>query len=308
MRVTEKLKTEIRNTYSMKANILGPTACAMAMQINLLTEQRNKAKGHGHPSHGGAIIPPAIRKEIKAAMGPTFKPVLMFNGQGEHDPCASNNIQTIYELQGHVGDATTPTMPLLVGDTGQSNVEERRRSVSGLDQPRLWATGKVITGINKKKLRTENRQKRRALQQAQTKPTPWTEYTGDAVLPQGADNKSRPIHRNSMCPAGLALHHPAAEIILNWAELGCPTQTGRPWSISEMEAAIARGLHQSALTLEALEHFAAEVREKVLSKQARVVEWDAIKDNPPTELKISGTKDLAHSGNPPQIEGILVDP
>ncbi len=92
VRFTEKLKTEIRNTYSMKANILGPTACAMAMQIDLLTEQRNKAKGHGHPSHGSAIIPPAIRKEIKAAMGPTFKPVLMFNGQGERDPCASNNI------------------------------------------------------------------------------------------------------------------------------------------------------------------------------------------------------------------------
>ena len=63
VRFTEKLKTEIRNTYSMKANILGPTACAMAMQIDLLTEQQNKAKGHGHPSHGGAIIPPAIRKE-----------------------------------------------------------------------------------------------------------------------------------------------------------------------------------------------------------------------------------------------------
>ena len=46
MRVTEKLKTEIRNTYNIKANILGPTACAMAMQINL-TEQRNKSKGAG---------------------------------------------------------------------------------------------------------------------------------------------------------------------------------------------------------------------------------------------------------------------
>jgi hypothetical protein len=75
----------------MKANILGPTACAMAMQIDL-TEQRNKSKGHGHPSHGGVVIPPALRKEIKEAMGLTFKPVLMFNGQGEHDPCAANNI------------------------------------------------------------------------------------------------------------------------------------------------------------------------------------------------------------------------
>jgi hypothetical protein len=174
VRVTEKLKTEIRNTYNIKANILGPTACAMAMQIEL-TEQRNKSKGHWHPSQGGAAIPSALRKEITKAMDMTFKPVLMFNGQGEHDPCASNNIQTLYELQGHVGDATTPAMPLLEGDTGQANIEECRRSVSGLDQPCLRATGEVITGINKKKLRTENRRKRRALQQAQTKPTPWTE-------------------------------------------------------------------------------------------------------------------------------------
>ena len=116
----------------------------------------------------------------------------MFNGQGEHDPCASNTIQTISEVQGHVGDATTPAMPGVEGDTGQATIVERRRSVSGLDQPRLRATGEVITGINKKKLRTENRRKRRALQQAQTKPTPWTEYIGDAVLPQGADDKSRP--------------------------------------------------------------------------------------------------------------------
>jgi hypothetical protein len=88
---TEKLKTEISNTYNIKANILGPTACAMAMQIDL-AEQQKKSKGHGHPSHGGAVIPPALQKESTEAMGPTFKPVLMFNGQGECNPCASNNI------------------------------------------------------------------------------------------------------------------------------------------------------------------------------------------------------------------------
>jgi len=178
----------------MKANILGPTACAMAMQIDL-TEQRSKSKGHGHPSHGGAVIPPALRKEIKEAMGPTFKPVLMFNGQGERDPCASNNIQPTYKLQGHVGDAATPAVPSLEGHTGQASTEERRQLVSaGLDQPRLRATGKVITGINKKKLRTENWCQRQALQQAQTKLTLWTHFTRDVVLPQGADDKSRPAH------------------------------------------------------------------------------------------------------------------
>jgi hypothetical protein len=89
-----------------------------------------------------------------------------------------------------------------------------------------------------------------------------------------------------MCPAGLALHHPAAETLLDWAKFGCPTQTGKLWSILEMEEAIARGPHQSALTPEALEHFAAEIKDKVQSKQAWIVEWDTIKNNPPTEQKI----------------------
>ena len=183
MQISEKLKREIQDTYSMKANILGPTACAMAMQINL-SEQLNKSKGHRHTAHGGAGIPPALRKEIKDAMGPTFKPVLMFNGQGERDPCASNNIRPTYESQGHAGDAATLSVPLLEGHTGQAPTKECRQSVSGLDQPRLRATGEVITGINKGKLWTENRHQRRALQQAQIKPTLWTHYTGDAVLPQ----------------------------------------------------------------------------------------------------------------------------
>ena len=177
----------------MKANILGLTACAMAMQINL-SEQWNKSKGHRHPSHGGAVILPALQKEIKEAMDPTFKPVLMFNGQGERDPCASNNIQPTYKSQGHVGDTATPAVPSLEGYTGQSSTEECQQSVSGLDQPRLQAMGKVITGINKKKLQMEKRHQRQALQQAQTKPTLWTHYTGDVVLPQGADDKSRPTH------------------------------------------------------------------------------------------------------------------
>jgi hypothetical protein len=53
-----------------------------------------------------------------------------------------------------------------------------------------------------------------------------------------------------------------------------------------MEEAIAHGPHQSALTPEALEHFVPKIKEKVRSKQAWVVELVAIKNNPPTELKI----------------------
>ena len=123
------------------------------------------------------------------------------------------------------------------------------------------------------------------MQQARSKPALWMHYTRNAVLPQGADGKSRPAHQNSMFLAGLALYHPAAETLLDWAKFGCPTQTSKPWSILEMEEAIALRPHQSALTPEALEHFAAEIKEKVRSKQAWVVEWVAIKNNPLTELK-----------------------
>jgi hypothetical protein len=52
-----------------------------------------------------------------------------------------------------------------------------------------------------------------------------------------------------------------------------------------MTEAIERGPHKSALCQEALTHFAKEVAEKVAVGQATIVNWDYIKDNPPTQLK-----------------------
>ena len=66
-------------------------------------------------------------------------------------------------------------------------------------------------------------------------------------------------------------------MLLDWAKFGCPTQTGKPWSILEMEEAIACGPHQLALTPEALKHFAVEIKEKVRSKQAWVVDGTSSK-------------------------------
>ena len=41
-------------------------------------------------------------------------------------------------------------------------------------------------------------------------------------------------------------------------------------------------------------HFAAEAAGKVLTKQARIVSWDKIKDNPPCQLKISPIAAMPH--------------
>ena len=95
------------------------------------------------------------------------------------------------------------------------------------------------------------------------------------------------LYWGKMCPAGLALHHPAAELLREWTSYGCPTCTGRPWAPTEMQEAVDCGLHCSTMSNNAIAHFGAEVAEKVKSGQAKLVAWESIKDNPPTKLKIS---------------------
>ena len=90
-----------------------------------------------------------------------------------------------------------------------------------------------------------------------------------------------------MCPAGLALHHPAADLLKEWAMYGCPTQTGKKWKREDMQAAIERGPHRSALSDEAIAHFKAEVDKKVRTGQAKLVAWDSIKRDPPQVKTIS---------------------
>ena len=85
---------------------------------------------------------------------------------------------------------------------------------------------------------------------------------------------------------------------MEWSQYRCPTNTGRPWSTAEMEAAIARGPHKSALSPEALAHFAEEVREKVAAGQAKLILWDDIKHCPPTQLKISPIAAVPHKSKP----------
>jgi hypothetical protein len=62
---------------------------------------------------------------------------------------------------------------------------------------------------------------------------------------------------------------------------------GHDWIVAEIQSAIDRGPHKSALEPEALAHFAAEVPDKVEKGQARVVWWDDIKENHPRQLKVS---------------------
>ncbi len=61
-----------------------------------------------------------------------------------------------------------------------------------------------------------------------------------------------------------------------------------------MWEAVERGPHRSAKSPEALKHFAEEIKEKLRTKQARLIAWEDIKDNPPPQLKISPIAAIPH--------------
>ncbi len=159
--------------------------------------------------------------------------------------------------------------------------------------PPLLNKGQAVTGATTHLLRKENKQLRHNAQLTQSEHQDlWKEHHGTFALPPNLPPVAN--HRNNMCPAGLALHHPAADLLKMYATLGCPTETGLPWTLKQMQAAIDRGPHISTLEPAAAEQLRLEVAEKVNNGQARIVNWDDIKDNPPPQLKISPVAMIPH--------------
>ncbi len=184
--------------------------------------------------------------------------------------------------------ATTPT----TRKEDDHNARHKQLQPEGLQPPRLDATGARVTGADTPHHGLENERRRKALFAKQSPSTQWTRYKGEFELPPALAPLES--HRGEMCPAGLSLHHPATELLREWASYGCPTHTGRPWAPTEMQEVVDCGPHCSAMSDNAIMHFGAEVAEKVKSGQAKLVAWESIKDNPPTELKISPITAIPH--------------
>ena len=154
-------------------------------------------------------------------------------------------------------------------DSGVFSVEE----ATGLQPPRL-DSGLWVTGATKEALRKQNKQKRVERQVAQPRVTYWTTHTGTAGVRPGPNR--RPKHEGAMCPAGLALRHPAAPVLMDYAKNGCPMRPGRDWTAEEITAAVEQGSHKSALEEDTVAQLHEEVTEKVQSKQARLCPWSDV--------------------------------
>ncbi len=213
---------------------------------------------------------------------------LLYGGKGKHSGLTSNNRDTA--LSGVCINAEDISQP----DKHDDNQVLIGNKFKGLQQPRLQGTKSVVRGEDKTIMWWENKLRCQELRAEQPLISPWTGYEGEAPAICPTDHTACPPHQNSMCPVGRALKHPAAKVLKEWATFGCPTHTGKPWTKTKMWEAVARGPHRSALSPEAISHFKAEATEKVRTKQAQLVQWDDIKDNPPKELKISLIAAIPH--------------
>ena len=91
----------------------------------------------------------------------------------------------------------------------------------------------------------------------------------------------------TMLPRNFALTHPAANLITEWADNGCPVDCGDDWTYDHIITALKRGPHKSAKSKEAIQALQDETNEKVKSGYARVVKWRDIKICIPPKLKLS---------------------
>lgn len=197
--------------------------------------------------------------------------------------------------------APTAAHSISRGNTGGTNemraggTQEHPSHRAGLVPPTL-SSNQPVTGFTTPRLRQENKRRRRAQQREQEQPEWWTSQVGDFKMPHARPTLKE--YRNHMYPKGLALHHPAAATLLDYASRGCPVNTGKAWTVRQMQAAIDRGPHVSALVPDAMAQLDIEVREKVANGQARVVKWNDIRHDPPIQLKISPVAMVPHNSRP----------
>ena len=97
-----------------------------------------------------------------------------------------------------------------------------------------------------------------------------------------------------MWPRGIAFSHDAAPLLDSYSKTGCPTDCGPPWTLTHIITAIKRGAHPTANKPIARRYLINQTMTKVNENFARIIKWGSIKDNPPTNLKISPIAMIPH--------------
>jgi hypothetical protein len=193
-------------------------------------------------------------------------------------------------------EAGTSDMEISTNSDGSASPPvERTSNQKLLLPPVIEATGLRATVVTTDIQRKQNKQQGMVHLEQQRPASQWNIHQGHTLLREDHWVEVRnTANAAQMAPQGLALHHEAAGVLAEWETMGCPTCTGCDWTLAEIQAAIDRGPHRSALEPDALCHFTDKVQVKVAKGQARVVLWVDIKGNHPQQLKVSPVAAIPH--------------
>ena len=97
-----------------------------------------------------------------------------------------------------------------------------------------------------------------------------------------------------MQPRTHSIHHPAAPLLQQYCDKGCPVDCGPDWSSDQIIQMLQRGPHRSATSNQAINQLISETEEKITQGYARVVKWQDIKNNIPPKLKLSPIAMIPH--------------
>ena len=185
-------------------------------------------------------------------------PLIMDN---EHNGPIGIGTDDIHDQSREAGATTTSPSAVDMISKAQLPTVQAIRCMGEELLPSQHSDFSNVTGATTGHLRIKNKQRRIARQATQSQPNWWTTHTTtETDLPLIAPPSS---HLNSMCPQRMALHHPAAATLLEYATKGCPTMTGAPWSLQQLQAAIRQVPHASALVPAAMAQLDDKVADKV---------------------------------------------
>ena len=214
-----------------------------------------------------------------------------------HTMC-SYSLYTAKANKRHQTQCATSSKPSILS----TNRPTAAKIAWAMDASRLASTGEIARGKDKGILKRQNKQRRKELKSQQPLQTFWTTHSGNEPAPI-IQRGNIPAHRGEMYPTNLAAEHPAGNMLKEQATVGCPVDTGRDWTHDELQAAVNRGPHSSALDPDAIAQYKLEIADKVKSGQAKVHLWSDIKKNPPAKLKISPFAMIPHKSR--KFRGIL---
>ena len=119
-----------------------------------------------------------------------------------------------------------------LGSMGQEALQNER--MIGLEPPKLNEGDRPVVGEDIKRLRIENKNRKRERKAKQKPYSQWKVHKGEGTVQYRREDENK-SYRNAMCPTGQALGHPAAQLLQEYAGMGCPVRTGRPWTREMME-------------------------------------------------------------------------